>query len=478
MINPSKSSENFGEWIELFNISQDPLNISGWKIYDDSGESHVISPSEQLIIEPQAYLVLGRSKESNLNGGVKVDYSYGEDISLDNDSDSVYLADSEGELIDVIIYSKSTLPVEEGKSLNLEPPENTANFTKFFCTAKVPISGESDSDLGTPGKKNTCCDNDGDGMAEDDGDCNDENSSISPGSQEVCNGIDDNCNGKTDEAEEFDIPDLCLKKGVCSGTVPFCMGEKGWNCIYPITYNKEKEIFCDGLDNDCDGDTDEPDDLVLDVTCKEQGVCKGTKAVCDGKNGWTCPYPEIYYQETETFCDGMDNDCDGLTDEDMKKGENCISGTGECAKPGKTVCDSETKLPVCDAKPLSSEGRIELCGDGIDNDCDGKTDEDFPVGEKCSAGEGECRVFGKYRCSADLHSVECNAVTADEICSDGIDNNCDGFTDEVGCIEKEIKNKIGCGIQEGNQDRFFYIFLLILLVLKNHYRKSFSMMKN
>ncbi|QDG50363.1 hypothetical protein FIV42_06335 [Persicimonas caeni] len=137
-------------------------------------------------------------------------------------------------------------------------------------------------------------------------------------------------------------------------------------------------------------------------------------------------------------CDGRDNDCDGQFDEDHpQKGQSCSAGQGACAQSGTYVCKADGSGVECSAS--AGSGSTELCGDNIDNDCDGQTDEGFSnVGQACSSGSGSCSVNGTIRCDASRTGTFCDTGGGSssggsmEIC-DGVDNDCDGQTDEALC---------------------------------------------
>ena len=247
---------------------------------------------------------------------------------------------------------------------------------------------------------------------------------------------------------------------------PVCTGNNGWSIVFPDHFEDE-ETLCDGLDNDCDGDTDEgllnacddcrppsPDvcdgvdndcdgktdedagEPPPDMECigGKTGVCKDTQIVCNGEQLWKCVYP-VGYEPEETLCDSVDNDCDGQTDETFDVGGSCAVGEGICRVTGAYACSSDKAGLVCAAQ--IDLGAVELCGDNIDNDCDGQTDEEFPVGETCSVGTGSCKSNGKFFCSEDRLAVSCMAEALDpedEICSDNADNDCDGKVDESPCL--------------------------------------------
>jgi hypothetical protein len=132
--------------------------------------------------------------------------------------------------------------------------------------------------------------------------------------------------------------------------------------------------ICDGLDNDCNGTVDD-NVAAPTITCKNRGVCLGTAPACMGQSGWVCKYPATYQEleNTTMGCDGRDNDCDGLTDEPFDIGKACIVGSGPCAGTGTWVCDNAAVGNHRCMGSMKTPG-TEVCN-GKDDDCDGKVDE-------------------------------------------------------------------------------------------------------
>jgi hypothetical protein len=145
-------------------------------------------------------------------------------------------------------------------------------------------------------------------------------------------------------------------------------------------------------------------------------------------------------------CNGLDDDCNGLTDEAWPtKGAACTVGRGLCANSGTQICAPASVDPshmslCCGTGDPNGAGTClapgtgtgEIC-DGLDNNCNGVTDEGFDVGAACDNGlKGACFRTGVKVCSADHSTTVCNApviAPQTETCN-GIDDNCNGTTDE------------------------------------------------
>jgi len=233
-----------------------------------------------------------------------------------------------------------------------------------------------------------------------------------------CDGRDNDCDGDTDE----DLGSVSCGEGACAHLAARCSGGVEAVCD-PLTGASDET--CDGVDNDCDGDTDE--DLVSPPSQLQAGVCAGSIAVCQGRAGWVEPdYREgLGYEQLEVSCDSRDNDCDGATDEELG---SITCGEGVCAHTAD-ICQGG-EFVLCDAWLGASE---EVC-DGLDNDCDGASDEDL-VGPPASLTQGVCASLTRVCDGTSWVEPPLETIVgyeANETTCDGRDNDCDGETDENG----------------------------------------------
>jgi hypothetical protein len=221
-----------------------------------------------------------------------------------------------------------------------------------------------------------------------------------PSLPELCNGFDDNCNGTIDEG--FDLASDLNNCGQCgkvctlggaraacragSCVVDLCTADR-WDldsdptngCEYSCVFRGAE--LCNGIDDNCDGRIDEG--LSVPDLCPQVGACIGTQPTCQGAMGWVCVYgPNVSTNAQgqiipETNCDDLDNDCNGKVDDLFPlRSSTCTAGTGACMTTGTRVCNATRDGLDCTA-PVPPMGSPEVCN-GIDDDCDGLVDNAAP----------------------------------------------------------------------------------------------------
>jgi predicted extracellular nuclease len=153
MQNPAAVGDSAGEWFELYNPGEDPVDIDGWTIQDNDTDSHVIANGGPLVVPAGGFLVLGNNGDSATNGGVAVDYMYAS-IALANGADELVLITSSATEVDRVEWDGgATFPDPTGASMALIDPVLDNELGENWCTAGTSYGA---GDLGTPGAANDC----------------------------------------------------------------------------------------------------------------------------------------------------------------------------------------------------------------------------------------------------------------------------------------------------------------------------------
>ncbi len=250
------------------------------------------------------------------------------------------------------VYFGDTSGIDASSEVKLEATDGAVDDRFGFAVSAADVDGDglADAVVGAPAHDDaatdagavyvfagSCRDEDGDGSCRQD-DCDATTAAVSPSATELCNGVDDDCDGTTDEDDAADAAtwyadadgdthgDPLVTRVAC--TTPAGHVADSTDCDdTTAAVSPSATELCNGLDDDCDGTTDEPDaadaatwyadsdgdahgdPLVTSVACTAPAEFVADATDCDDTAAAVNP------AATE-LCNGADDDCDGTIDED------------------------------------------------------------------------------------------------------------------------------------------------------------------
>ena len=291
-------------------------------------------------------------------------------------------------------------------------------------------------------------DADGDGFTTDT-DCNDSDTAVNPDAPELCDGVDNNCDGEIDEGLLITVYDDLDADGygdpgaaseVCSIGADQVDNADDCDDTNADSFPGAAER-CDGFDNDCDGTVD--NDLNYDWFADTDGDGFGDPAAavspasCDPGEGYVADNTDCddtfdtVFPGADEVCDGLDNDCNAAVDDNPETWSTFYrdvddDGYGDeldtveqCDAPSGYV---DQGLDCNDLDPAVNPGATEVCNDGVDDDCDGTADDIDADGD----GYFDAACLGGDDCDDTVASTNPGAV---EVWYDGVDQDCDGASD-------------------------------------------------
>ncbi|MDP6944684.1 MAG: putative metal-binding motif-containing protein, partial [Myxococcota bacterium] len=314
-------------------------------------------------------------------------------------------------------------------------PDGTATCSTNGLATQEACADNEDNDC--DGQINEDCDSldfDGDGVPNS-LDCNPIDSEIYQGASEPC------CPAGADLATcDKNCDNAALACAACDADGDGSCPPDDCNDADPNVYPGAPEKCNDGVDQDCQGG---------DINC--------TAANDTDHDNWIPPAdcnegnPSVHPLAPE-LCDNLDNDCDGLTDEGNPQAGQPCGTSDEYCQEGVLVC---THYLIGAA--IHCQGEIlfeaEKC-DGIDNDCNGATDETFPgLGSACDGPDTDDCAHGTTVCLGDGSATVCadeSVTNLYEVCN-GVDDDCNGATDEFVCPLYDL-DADGLTVDEGDCD--------------------------
>jgi hypothetical protein len=303
-------------------------------------------------------------------------------------------------------------------------------------------------------------------------DCNDNNPLIHPNAIEICDNIDNNCNGLTDDGlqnftyyidkdgDGYGISANALT--TCQANAPSGYSTKDLDCDdTKASINPASTEVCDSVDNNCNGTTDDGLQTFiyyLDNDGDGYGITTNALTTCNANtpSGYAnkdldCDDGnEAVNPTVAEVCDNIDNNCNGMTDDGLQTFTYFIDNDGDgygITTNALTTCNANTPsgyanqdLDCDDGNPAINPTATEVC-DNIDNNCNSLSDDGLQTFTYYTDADGDgfgistntltsCQTsvplgYANKDLDCDDSNVLINPL-ATEIPNNGIDEDCNG----------------------------------------------------
>ncbi len=310
-------------------------------------------------------------------------------------------------------------------------------------------------------------------------DCDDTNASIHPGAPEVCNEIDEDCDGFVDEGATttFYADTDGDGHGDVAQSIEACQAPSGHVALFDDCDDSDPTVSPDGtetcneIDDNCDGLTDEGVTTTFyadgdgdghgdvnqpaDACTAPSGHVAASGDCDDGRNNVHPGVVETCLTTYDDNCDGSTNDAGAISCSTWYADADS-DGYGDAADSA-CQCAASTAYAVADATDCDdtlaavNPAQFEDCSTGVDDDCSGTDNDENAIG--CSSfyydydGDGYgltanqqclCVAEGMYTALASGECDDANASvspSAAEVCFDAVDNDCSGDADGSDAVD-------------------------------------------
>lgn len=369
-----------------------------------------------------------------------------------------------------------------------------ASSAGFDCDDTDPAyhPGADESDCNDPNDYN-CDGSVAYADADEDGwpactECNDADASINPDAIEICDELDNDCDTAIDDLDDsLDTSTTSTWYGDNDGdgfgdsslTITQCAPPSGYvsdgsDCDDTVsTTFPGADEYCDDLDSDCDDTLDDSDALdttvwYADNDSDSYGDASATENACDQPSGYVADNTDCddnsnrVFPGADEYCDNLDNDCDGTTDEDdaidaitwYADSDNDTFGDPnssdiDCTQPSGYIADN---TDCDDTSSTTFPGATEYC-DGHDDNCDGTIDEDSAVDTTIWYTDNDNDSYGVPTPAVNACDQPSGYASVDTDCDDsdssanpgatetcdGVDNDCDGTADSTSVCPCDVE---------------------------------------